>query len=234
MCSCICHIPVSAMHVFFGGFGRTTHSRSSAQTKAEEEQQNPATFPESKKGHCTVLWTPAQHPLAPVFCIVNMRAGRRTPSPHHPAAAVLTPPALSPFAACVPFLCRLFAACSCSTLSSAASQCGCPIKEGSLYFSTVAYLRPLESLTCLRQPGDSNHRPYWAQGAYLQGRIRSYATHEGGRSVEWKECSGSVEYSPLIPVGVDSPQEAFEGEYDEDDFWLRSGQMVVRLAVEEY
>jgi hypothetical protein len=118
-----------------------------------------------------------------------------------------------------------------STLSSAAAECGCPLKDGSLYFSTIVYARPLESLTCLRQPSDLNPRPYWATGAFLQGKLNSYATHEGGRgsSLVWKECEGSVEFSPVIPFGPTPPQEAYSDEYNEEDYWLRNGQMVVRL-----
>lgn len=186
-----------------------------------------------KKLHSPVETSTA--PLNPALSAAphsHTRAGRHTHSLHRPAAAVLTPP---PLRALLPACrlsasCRLSAACLRSTLSSAASECGCPIKEGSLYFSTVTYVRPLESLTCLRQPVDSNPRPYWATGAFLQGKLRSVATRQGGRSLVWKECGGSVEYSPQLPFSSTIPRAANADEYTEDDFWLRSGQMVVRLA----
>lgn len=131
--------------------------------------------------------------------------------------------------------CRHFLHIFCSTLTQAASRCGSPIEHGSLYFSTLAYLRQLKSLTCLKQAGDTSEQPYSAVGSYMQGAVETYAVMEGrSGDAAWLESEGSVEYSTSIPaVGTTASQPAQEP-YDPQLTWLKEGQMIIRLGVDEY
>jgi hypothetical protein len=105
-------------------------------------------------------------------------------------------------------------------LTRAASDCGCPIKDGSLYFSTIVYQRTVAALACAKASGESSEKPYEVRAVYSQGHLEAYATREG-----WKECAGSVEYVDAVVVDASTPvTEPFN-----DLTWLREGQLIVRL-----
>jgi hypothetical protein len=107
-------------------------------------------------------------------------------------------------------------------LTRGASDCGCPIKDGSLYFSTIVYERTVAALACLKSAVDPSEEPHEAHMRYYQGHLDTYATREG-----WKEWNGSVEY--VVDVANDG-EPAPASEPFSDLTWLRAGQMIVRLV----